>query len=205
MTYEKIKECVFDIDGAVAFLKEKGYEEFYLIGESTGANKICVYDHYKKDNPIAKYLLVSGGDDTGIYYDMLGKERFFRLLAEAKEKITQHKGDELITELLPDDFFSYTAFYDTANPDGDYNTFPFLETIKGVNLSQKKLFRYFKAITKPTLVVYGEKDEWAWDLPKMIAIMKEYQPDFTYTIIKDADHGFSGRQKELSKVLSEWL
>src|SRR3989338_3220498 len=44
--YEKIKDCVIDINAAIGFLKKQGYSEFYLIGHSTGANKICVYDHY---------------------------------------------------------------------------------------------------------------------------------------------------------------
>src|SRR5271167_1539659 len=31
MAYEKIKDCVKDIDAAILFLKKLGYEEFYLI------------------------------------------------------------------------------------------------------------------------------------------------------------------------------
>src|SRR5690606_23085943 len=74
-TYELIKECIFDINGAIEFLKEKGYEQFYLIGESTGANKIVVYNYYQPTNPVSKYILLSGGDDTGLYYDELGQEK----------------------------------------------------------------------------------------------------------------------------------
>ena len=48
MAYEKIRDCVSDIDGAIAFLRQRGYHTFYLIGSSTGANKICVYNHYKR-------------------------------------------------------------------------------------------------------------------------------------------------------------
>ena len=46
MAYEKIKECIEDIDGAISFLKKHGYRKFYLAGASTGANKICVYNFY---------------------------------------------------------------------------------------------------------------------------------------------------------------
>src|SRR3989338_8167344 len=34
MVYEKIKECVADIDGAIAFLKRRGYRTLYLAGSS---------------------------------------------------------------------------------------------------------------------------------------------------------------------------
>lgn len=48
MTYELIKECIIDIDVAIDYLKTKGYRKFYLIGSSTGANKVVVYNFYKK-------------------------------------------------------------------------------------------------------------------------------------------------------------
>jgi predicted alpha/beta hydrolase len=56
--YELIKDCVKDIDGAIEYLKTHGFEEFYLIGESTGANKICVYNYYKKAFDISKAVLL---------------------------------------------------------------------------------------------------------------------------------------------------
>lgn len=206
MAYEKIKDCIKDIDGVISYLKKLGYRKFYLIGESTGANKICVYHYYKSKNKVSKYVLLGGGDDTGIYYDMLGKEKFSKLLKTSKEKIKKRKGEEIITELLPDDIFSYIGFYDIANPDGDYNVFPFLEVIKKLKLSKKTLFRHFKSINKPTLVIYGEKDEYTWgDVFKVVNILKEQKPEFEYRIIKGADHGFSKKQKELSKTISDWL
>jgi len=206
MAYEKIKECIYDIDAAIAFLEKKGYREFYLIGHSTGANKICVYDHYRPKNKISKYILIGGGDDTGLYYNDFGKEKFLRLFKEAKQKISQGKGEDIICELLPDEIFSYKGFYDIANPDGDYNTFPFLEAMDKAKLSTKPLFRYFNSIKKPTLVVYGEKDEYQYgDVPKVVNILKEQKPKFTYKIIKDADHGFTGKQMELAKIVVDWL
>ncbi len=206
MAYEKIKDCIKDIDGAISHLEKLGYKEFYLIGESTGANKIAVYHYYKKDNKVSKYILLGAGDDTGIYYDILGKKRFLKLLKESKEKIKKGKGEEIIKELLPDIIFSYIGFYDIANPDGDYNAFPFLESMKNFRLSKKPLFRHFKSINKPTLVVYGEEDEYAWgDVPKVVDILKKQKPEFDYRIIKGADHGFSQHQKELSRLISKWL
>jgi len=206
MAYEKIKECVYDIDAAISYLEEKEYKEFYLTGHSTGANKICVYDHYRKNNKISKYILLAGGDDTGLYYYSFGKEKFTRLLRESRQKIKQSKGEDIICELLPSDIFSYQGFFDIANPDGDYNTFPFLEAMNKAKLSTKPLFRYYKSIKKPTLVIYGDKDEYQYgDVPKVLGILKSQKPDFSYHLIKDADHGFEGKQKELAVIISKWL
>jgi len=206
MAYEKIKDCIKDIDGAINYLEKLGYKEFYLIGESTGANKICAYHYHKPKNKVSKYILLSGGDDTGIYYDILGEKKFFKLLKESKEKINKKRGEEIIKELLPDNIFSYIGFYDIANPDGDYNCFPFLEVIKSIKLSKKQLFRHFKSINKPTLVVYGGEDKYAWgNVPRIVEILKEQKPEFGYKIIKKADHGFSEHQRELSRIISNWL
>jgi pimeloyl-ACP methyl ester carboxylesterase len=206
MAYEKIKECVPDIDGAVKFLQKLGYNEFYLAGVSTGANKICVYDHYKPKNIFKKYIMICGGDDTGIYYSMLGSKKFFKLLNEAKNKIKKGQGEELIKDLLSTEIFSYQGFYDIANPDGDYNTFPFSEAFGMAKISKKPLFRYFKSINKPSIVIYGEKDEYSWgNIKRVISTLKKYQPDFEYKIINGTDHGFTGKQKELANIIADWL
>lgn len=207
MTFEKIKECILDIDGAISLLQKRGYKKFYLMGESTGANKICVYNFYKKKgNRISKYVLLCGGDDTGIYYHMLGKSRFWKLLKTAKRKIKAKRGEEIIKEMLPNDFFSYTAFFDIANPDGDYNTFPFYEVLRKIKLSKKPLFRHFKSIKKSSLVIYGDKDEYAWgNVPKVVDILKNHQPEFDYRIIKGADHGFKGHEATLARVVAKWI
>ena len=206
MAHEKIKDCVLDIDGAVKFLQKLGYKEFYLAGESTGANKICVYDHYKLKNIFKKYILICGGDDTGIYYSALGNKKFFKLLNEAKTKIKKGLGEELIKNILSTEVFSYQGFYDIANPDGDYNIFPFSEAFGGVKISKKPLFRYFKSISKPSIVIYGEKDEYAWgNIKGVVETLKEYQPDFEYKLIDGADHGFKGKQRELANIIADWL
>jgi len=206
MAHERIKECVTDIDGAIAFGKKRGFKLFYLIGSSTGANKICVYNYYKPRNVIEKYVLVCGGDDTGIYYKQLGKNKFWEFLKLAKQRIKQKRGYELMTELLPKETFSSIGFYDIANPDGNYNVFPFYETLRNVKLSKKPLFRHFKSIKKPTCVVYGDRDEYAWgSVSKVVEILKTKQPDFEYKIIKGADHGFTRHERALAKTVAAWL
>ncbi len=206
MAFEKIRECVQDIDGAVKFLQKLGYKEFYLAGASTGANKICVYDHYKPDNIFKKYILICGGDDTGIYYSILGDKKFFKLLDLAKTKIDKGQGEELMKEVLSVEVFSYQGFYDIANPDGDYNCFPYSEAFGMAKISNKPLFRYFEGIKKNSIVIYGENDEYSWgDVKRTMLTLKKYQPDFDYEIIDGADHRFTGKQKELAEAISNYL
>lgn len=209
-TYELIKDCLKDIDGAINFLAEKGFDKFYLIGESTGANKVVIYNFYKPKNKISRYVLLSGGDDTGLYYDWVGGgEKFKKYLRQAKEQIKQGNGRKLIPKYIIDYLLSWNAFYDTINPDGDYNIFPFNEYMNKLKLSKKTLFREFKSIKKPTLVVYGENDEYCYgDVPRVVEILKKEACDlkyFTFKIIKDADHAFNGYEKELANLVTGWL
>lgn len=203
--YERIAECVPDIDTAAAFMSSRGFTTLFLSGTSTGANKICVYNHYKPENIFAKYVLIAGGDDTGLYYESLGEELWKKLLHISKDKISDNKGTDVIPELLPE-IYSYQGFYDIANPDGDYNCFPFSEVLKQNNLSSKTLFHYFKELKKPSVVIYGAVDEFAWgDAAKCIDILRQHRPDLTYHVIPGADHGFNGKKVELAQIIADYL
>lgn len=206
--YELIKECIFDIDGAIEHLRTLGYKTFYLIGASTGANKICVYNYYKPENVVSKYVLIGGGDDSGITYSQIGKDKFEQILKECQQKIKANKG----TDLAPEEWmgmYSYQSIFDTLNPDGDYNTFPFFEILNRLTISKKELFREFKSINKPTLVVYGGDDEYCYgQIPEIVEKIKTttpYPDKFTFSILPNCDHGFSGQEKLLVKTISDWL
>ena len=205
MSHEVIAECVIDIDCAIEFVKSRGYEEIILIGSSTGANKICVYDHYKPDNIVSHYMLLAGGDDAGIYYQTLGEARFRHMLGVAKRLIESGESGRILTELVDDGMiFSAAAFYDIANPDGDYNCFPFMEHQTGVKLSTARpLFDYFSHISKPTTVIYGELDEYCGEGggAAAINILKLRQPTFGYELVQGADHGFYEHEKDLARAI----
>src|SRR5258708_7598960 len=100
MAYEIIKECCIDINAALKYLKLLGFEEFILMGQSTGANKICVYNHYQPKNSIKKYILTAGGDDTGIFYQMFEDSNFRQFLKIANLKIKRGEGEELMKEIF---------------------------------------------------------------------------------------------------------
>lgn len=206
MAHEQIRECVYDIEGAIALGKKQGFTEFYLVGFSTGANKICVYNYLKPKNPVSAYVIVCGGDDVGIYYQQLGKKKFWDMLVLAKRRTRAGRGDELMPELLPVCVFSGIGFYDIANPDGDYNVFPYYEAFKPIALSKKQLFRYFSSIEKPALVVYGERDEYIWgSAHEVVTLLRSYRPACDYIVIPGADHGFAGYERVLARKVKQWL
>jgi pimeloyl-ACP methyl ester carboxylesterase len=201
--YEVIRECVYDIDGAARFLRSRGYRDLYLIGHSTGANKVAVYNARKPRNPFRRYVLLAGGDDTGLMYSQLGPRRFRALLERARRMIRERRGDELAPGMM----LSWRSLYDTINPDGDYNVFPFLERMRRLRLGRRSPFRHIRAIRKPALYVYGEHDEFCFDdVPRCTAILAaEVNANAEILTIGGAGHGFGGFEEELGRVVAEWL
>lgn len=207
--FELIRDCVHDIDAAMHELHRRGYRDITLAGHSTGANKIAVYDHYKPRNRAKRYVLLGGGDDTGILYDQLGARRFASALAKAKEKIHARRGGELVPSAWSSIAMSWRSFYDMANPDGDYNVFPFLEVARNIRLSRRPRFRYLRAIRKPSLLLYGENDEYCYaGVSRSLAILEDAlggKRNFDLAVMGGADHGFSGMEQELGQALVRWM
>ncbi len=207
--HELIRECVHDIDGAARFLRKRGYGELYLAGHSTGANKIAVYDHYKPRNPFRKYVLLAGGDDTGGLFAHLGARRFRATLERSREMIAAGRGHELAPATIAPPMMSWRSLRDMINPDGDYNVFPFLEVMRGIRLSKKPRFRFVRAIRKPALFVYGDRDEFCFDaVPECVRILAGAvgpKPNAEFAIMEDANHGFSGRERELGELVGDWV
>ncbi len=207
--HELIRDCVKDIDGAARFLRRRGVREMFLIGHSTGANKIAVYDHYKMRNPFRKYVLLAGGDDTGMSYAALGERRFHAALERSRAMIAEKRGDDIVPPRISAQMISWRSLRDVINPDGDYNVFPFLEVTRGLSLSRRGRFRYVRAIRKPALFVYGDRDEYCYDdvagCVRVLADAIGPNPNSEIVVMEDATHGFSGREHELGSLIAEWL
>jgi pimeloyl-ACP methyl ester carboxylesterase len=208
-SHELIAESIFDIEGAINFAKSNSHSSLFLVGHSTGANKICVYNYHSQNNPFKGYVLFGGGDDTGLFYEQLGRDRFFDLMQESKSKVEQGQGAHLVPERYNVGPFSYQSLDDILDPDGDYNTFPFIEQSTGVKLSTKPLFREFKSIDKPTLVMYGSEDEYC---PPSAAVAENTlksvapHPDlFTFELIPEADHSAHGHEPRLASLITKWI
>ena len=151
--------------------------------------------------------MIGGGDDSGFTYSQLGKERFDEILKECRQKIDSGQGADLAPEEWMG-FYSYQSIFDTLNPNGDYNTFPFYESINNLKISQKELFREFKSIKKPVLVLYGENDEYCYgQVLKIVETLKAQvtSDKFTFKVLSGCDHGFYEKEDTLVETIANWL
>jgi pimeloyl-ACP methyl ester carboxylesterase len=196
--YEVIADCVKDIDGAVQFLKDKKYNEFYLLGHSSGANKICVYNQTAPKNPFSKFVLAGPGDDIGLLYSSLGKDLFTKALNLARDRTKQGNGAQ--------------STYDLLNPNGSYNTFPYYEATTE-RLGNKVLFKEYRQIRIPTLVVLGENDEGANTAGSVSDALIMFEDNSHSSIVNscgfltipETDHGFHGSEEKFAKSVASWL
>lgn len=208
--YELIADCVKDIDGAVRFLKEKGFTELYLAGHSTGANKICVYDAAVEQTPFKKYVFAGPGDDTGLFFRDLGAKRYWEALKLAGKYLKKEPMRVMpkYSGMYP---FSAQSAWDILNPDGNYNTFPYYEAT-AERLGEKPLFKEYRAIENPTLVIIGEQDEYAAPAGPKVALdifMKHTSnamlKHHDFVLVHDADHSFHDQEAEFAEQVAEWL
>lgn len=210
--YEIISDCIKDIDGAVAFLNSKKYTEFYLIGHSSGANKICVYNQHAAHNPFSKFVLAGPGDDNGLFYQELGDTKFTATLAEAKDLKKSGKGLEVMSEASGMAPFSAQSTYDIMNPNGDYNCFPYYEATSK-RLGSKTLFEAYRKIRIPTLTVYGENDEYvhtAGSVSEALILLEDNThesivDDCGFMTIEGTDHGFHDAEDNFAQSVAAWL
>lgn len=142
-------------------------------------------------------------------YDQLGPRRFHAALEKARTMIRERRGFDLVPRSLSSLPMSWRSFYDMANPNGDYNVFPFLEVMRGVKLSKRPRFRHVRGIRKPALFLYGENDEYLFgSTSECVAILADAlgpRPNVELAIMAGADHGFGGREEDLAGVIVRWM
>ena len=71
----------------------------------------------------------------------------------------------------------------------------------------RRLFRFLRAIRKPSLYIYGDRDEYCFDdVPRCVSILAKHVSDRAEIVVmRDADHGFGGREEELGALIANWM
>lgn len=195
--YERFEDCIYDIDAGVSFLENQGFSEIILAGHSTGANKVCYYAGTKRDYRITGVIFLSPVSDR--LDPSLDKERMEKQLRAMKRKISDGKGDVLVSgvHVFPATPMRYVSSFFAHSPE---DVFDYGEATPR--------FARFSAIGRPLLVVFGSKDEYL-DRPaeKVFDVFARYTRSRKYqgVIIPGALHSFNGKEKEVVDVTLRWV
>ncbi|MFC1647015.1 alpha/beta hydrolase [Patescibacteria group bacterium] len=193
--YEAFEECVYDIDAGISFLTKKGYKKVVLVGHSTGATKACFYAGSKQDKRLKGVVL------AGVLSDKLSehgaKPWYFLLGLNLLKKIGL--GNKLFNNI---NFFPITpnralSLIESGSAE---DVFDYGE--------RKPKLTLFSQIKIPLMVILSELDQYA-DRPvkNIMSVFDKYQKSDKYSsvIIKDANHGLDGKEKEFVGKIVDWI
>ncbi len=142
----------------------------------------------------------------GLWYEDMGAELFQEVLSNARHAVEGGMGeDRPVTRRCFLEDFSYQSAEDILGPDGPYNCFPFYEVFQK-RLGKKKLFQEFASLDIPTLVIYGEQDEYVrFPIADVIVLLKSHNSRAKYDVIANANHSFDGHEKILAERILTWI
>lgn len=195
--YERFIDCLLDIEGAINYVKEKGYNNIILEGHSYGCNKVIYYYNKKKDNSISKIVLLAPCDIPQECAKFLGKEEYEIAKRESTRLINEGKQKQLINfSVNANGKISAGTYYNDFLPDGEND---FIRYKDGENSKNKIL----NSIDIPVLIVFGDADECV--LTENIETVKDYLnkniKNCNIQIINGADHSYTDKYEELGKII----
>lgn len=192
---EHFPDSVKDISAMVTYFADKGFEKVVLVGNSTGANKVCYYAGTVTDKRVGGIVLVGPMSDR---YSASDEETNRKHYAVMEQKIRDGKGDELLTGF---DFFPLTpkrwmSLLAVGSAEDVFNY-----------RDQERALGTFSKIKIPLLVMFGGSDEHA-DRP-IGEIRKAFDTHakssaYASVVVAGADHGFTGKENELVPVIVTW-
>ena len=192
---ETFTDCLADLDAAMDFARREGYARVYLLGHSTGCQKITYYQARRKNPRVNGLILAALGDDLAIAQRDLGRA-YTRWLAKARTLVASGRGDTR----LPPQCLGFTArrFLSAVDP----------------TRTEAKLFHLagrmtvFSRLTLPILAVLPENEQYAC-IPvaeaAQILAARTRSHQFTSAIIPNADHSFHGQETACVKACLRWI
>lgn len=197
-TYEIFEQCLLDIKPAIDYLEQNGYSEIILCGHSLGANKVVYYMAKTQDPRVKKLILMSPPDMIGLAEKENSHEE---LLKQAKNLITQGKGEELLPMKISNWYYlSANTYVDLNSRDYPVDIFNTYGRDKPSLLSEIKV---------PTLAFFGSKDDAVIMPPReALEIIKNKAsnaPRFDIDIIENAPHSYFGKEAEMAQKIVSWL
>ena len=196
--FEKFEECVPDIRAMISFARKRGYKKIVLAGHSTGANKVAYYLHKTKDPAVKALMLLGPVNDISA-----GRKKFGAAGLRAGVALAKKLGRKNPNALMPEKYGiisarRFVSMYESGHAE---DTFPYLDP--------RAQWKGLKGIRVPIAVIFGERDEYL-DRPahKLIDTLRIHAPlakSFSGVIIRNADHGFKSKEKELTDAIIRFI
>lgn len=196
--FERFEDCIHDIRAVIREAKRLGYRTIILAGHSTGANKALYYLYKTKDPGVKGLVLLGAVSDIAAGRKKFGPANLARGVALAEKLVKKHPD-----ALMPRQYGIFTAqrFLSMFRAKGAEDVFPYLDP--------RAAWKELKSIRAPVAVIFGDKDQYLNPpAQKRMDTFRANAPlakSFSGAIIKDADHGFKGKEKEVALIMTRWI
>lgn len=201
---EIFEECLYDIDAWMEFALDQGFKNIILEGHSFGTNKVQYYLlNGKYKDKIKAVILLGFTDSYGGQLDYLERNSLKNedVLEEARKLISEGKPLQLLSNLyinwgeLPQTAQSYISL---MSPNSNLS--------KILPLRDKKSLDNFGKIQIPILGVVGDHNECTVISPQeAIDLLNKENKNAKCFMIKNSNHGYVGKEKELADIVSSFL
>jgi hypothetical protein len=171
-----------------------------LQGHSTGCQKITYYQARKRDKRILGLILLAPSDDLNLARKGLGKN-YGKAVLMAERLIRTKHGDEFMPSRIGQGLVSanrFASFAIKGNAEADLFDY------------ETGSFKLLKRIRIPIFATFGSAEEHRTNVSpaRALAMIKEKataSQKVDTALIKGADHGFSGKEKELADAVARWI
>ncbi|HIH33870.1 MAG TPA: lysophospholipase [Nanoarchaeota archaeon] len=201
---EKFEDCVLDIDAWVEFVLKKGYKKIILSGHSLGTQKVIYYmEKGKYARKVASVILLAFADSYAYHNYFVEKTAKKEIiLREAKKLVNEGKGDTMLRSVwlahrdrFPKSAASYLSFFGEGS-----------ELSKALPLRNKGKLSMYSKIKVPILAVIGDREEYtAISIKESLFLLKKENKLAEAHQIKNCDHDFTGKERELAKIIVGFL
>ncbi len=192
---ERFPDARADLDAAIDFGRRRGYRRFFLAGHSTGCQKGLYHLDRTRRRDVRGLILLAPCDDYAISRRVLGRKHAARVRAALALEAAGRGG-----ERMPPDCQRFTARR-------------FLSVADRAR-TEAALFDYdgpmhaWRRLRTPVFVLFGTREEYAClpvrEMVRRLAA-RTTGADFESVLIRGADHGFHGREREVCGEIARWM
>lgn len=200
MAHEAFTDCADDIQGAVNLLRRRAAKRVYLVGHSTGCQKITYYlSRGGRQRRIAGAMLLCPISD---YADARHENERKRKKAEAaaREFVRQRKPHRLLPAHLWGGTIDAQRFLSLYTPDSKEETFTYAQP--------RKIPHALRKVRTPLLAVLAGDDEYRDRDTKEIAGWFRNNlrsKESAIEIVPGASHSFNGQEDAVARIIRRWI
>ena len=201
---ELFEDSVMDLDAWLKFCIDLGLNEIILESHSYGNEKVIYYlNKGKYRKYIIGVILLGFNDSVGTQarYEKKIEKSYF---SEAQNLVNRGKGLSFLSDIFggiageaPLSARSYLNYYSPGS-----------ELSKTMPLRLGGKLTMYSNIKVPILAIIGDNEEGEYTIipiKEAMALMKKENPRTEVHQIKNCDHGFHGKEKELSEIIQRFL